>query len=95
MPTTDIIGYLWHKRHAFGIETLTDVLDLTADLVSGGLDAITVTDQIVLGTAIGADTVYVRRSVTDWDDLVHGAVLNASAADAAHRMDSDLWGGGA
>lgn len=82
MPTTDIIGYLWHKRHALGIETLTDVLDLTGDLVASGHEVMTVTDQTVLGIPVGAVTVLPRKTPEEWEPIVHDAIVKAAVADA-------------
>lgn len=91
MPTLTIIGYLWLRRHSLGIETVSDVLNLMADLWGSGLDCLQVEDQIVLGTPVGASSHFPRRTREEWDDLVHSTLLDASVARTVHMMDD---GGG-
>lgn len=86
MPSTDIIGYLWSKRHAFDIQAPSEAVRLAADLLDGGLDCIHVEDQLTLGIVSGVTTEYPRKAPEEWDDLVHKTIVDAAVADTIHMM---------
>lgn len=86
MPTSDIIGYLWSKRQALDIQTTSEAVSLTADLLESGVDCIQVEDIRVLGSVIGVSTSYPRKTEEEWDRLVHDAILRSAVANTVHMM---------
>jgi hypothetical protein len=89
MPTVDIIGYLWSKRQALGLDGIPDALQMASDLQRAGLEAVRVEDQTVFGVPTGVAVTLVRRDPVAWDDLVSNAIVSAAAQDFMAQHGGD------
>lgn len=90
MPTTNIIGYLWSERQQLYLYSLTDVLQLTHDLVAGGLDCIRVEDIAPFGIPTGQASVQIlMKEPEEWASLIHEAILHASVEHTIHMHHQD------
>lgn len=88
MPTTDIIGYLWGKRQALDLQSVSEAVSLAADLLSQGVECIQVTEMTALGITIGISTSYPRKTQEEWDEILHAAIVTAAVAETEHMMKS-------
>lgn len=89
MPTTNIIGYLWHNRQDLNLDGLPDVLDMVADLQRLGMTCVRVETISVLGQPATASVQLVMLPDEDWAKLVENALINASIENTIHMFHEE------
>lgn len=87
MPTTDIIGYLWTQRQALDLYSVSDVLQLVADLTRQGLDAVELVELTVMGVPLDHSSVVWRRcQPEEWEALVAETISKGATEHALEML---------
>lgn len=89
MPTTNIIGYLWHNRQALDIDGLPDVLQMVADLQRHGLECVQVKDIEIMGAYVTTNTWLVEREDSEWAWRVEDAIVTSAVEHALDMLHED------